>query len=259
MPSHDEPGKLYIVGTGPGSTGTMTMDAIRALKDAEYVIGNNFYLTPLARLIEGKQVIRSAMGKEVDRASQAVDLARNHVVAMVSGGDPGVYGMAGIVLEILEKSGAGIEVCVVPGVTAANAGASRLGSPLSGDFCVISLSDLLTPREIIEQRLKAAFSMGIPVVLYNPRSRGRPHNFAMAVRIASDCLPASTPLAIVKNAYRSGEEIIVTTLGEAASVDERVDMHSTVFIGGTESRIWSMGDHVKGIITQRGYHKKYVY
>ncbi len=238
----------------------MTMDAIRALRDAEYVIGNNFYLKPIAQLIEGKQVIRSAMGKEVDRASQAVDLARNHVVAMVSGGDPGVYGMAGIVLEILEKSGNGIEVCVVPGVTAANAGASRLGSPLSGDFCVISLSDLLTPREVIEKRLKAAFSMGIPVVLYNPRSRGRPHNFAMAVRIASEYLPAATPLAIVKNAYRDDEEeVIVTTLGDAASIEERVDMHSTVFIGGTESRIWSMGDHVKGIITQRGYHNKYVY
>ncbi len=259
MPSHAEPGKLYIVGTGPGSPGLMTNDAVRALGNAEYVIGNSFYLTPIAGLIEGKQVIRSTMGKEVDRASQAVDLARNHVVAMVSGGDPGVYGMAGIVLEILEKSGAGIDVEVIPGVTAANAGASRLGSPLSGDFCVISLSDLLTPLGVIEQRLEAAFSMGIPVVLYNPRSRGRPHNFAMAVRIAGKHLPASTPLAIVKNAYRSGEEIIVTTLGEAPSVEERVDMHSTVFIGGTESRIWSMEDHVKGIITQRGYHRKYLY
>jgi precorrin-3B C17-methyltransferase len=237
----------------------MTTEAIRALEEAEYVIGNNFYLTPIAELIEGKQVIRSAMGKEVDRASQAVDLARSHVVAMVSGGDPGVYGMAGIVLEILEKSGAGIEVQVIPGITAANAGASRLGSPLSGDFCVISLSDLLTPLGVIEQRLKAAFSMGIQVVLYNPRSRGRPHNFAMAVRIAGNYLPPATPLAIVKNAYRTGEEVIITTLGEASSVEERVDMHSTVFIGGTESRIWSRGDHVKGIITQRGYHRKYVY
>jgi precorrin-3B C17-methyltransferase len=259
LPSHAEPGKLYIVGTGPGSIGQMTTEAIRALEDAEYVIGNSFYLTPIAELIEGKQVIRSAMGKEVNRASQAVDLARNHIVAMVSGGDPGVYGMAGIVLEILEKSGAGIEVQVIPGITAANAGASRIGSPLSGDFCVISLSDLLTPLGVIEQRLKAAFSMGIPVVLYNPRSRGRPHNFAMAVRIAGNYLPPTTPLAIVKNAYRSGEEVIVTTLGEASSVEERVDMHSTVFIGGLESRIWSMGDHVKGIITQRGYHRKYLY
>lgn len=237
----------------------MTTDAIQAIEQAEYVIGNTFYLIPIEPLIEGKQVIRSAMGKEVDRASQAVDLARKHVVAMVSGGDPGVYGMAGIVLEILEKRGEEIDVQVIPGVTAANAGASRLGSPLSGDFCVISLSDLLTPLGIIEQRLEAVFSLGIPVVLYNPRSRGRPHNFAMAVRIAGKHLPATTPLAVVKNACRSGEEILITTLGEASSVEEHVDMHSTVFIGGTESRIWRMGEHVKGIITQRGYHRKYLY
>ena len=247
------------MGTGPGSPGQMTRDAIHAIESADYIIGNSSYLTALEPFLEGKEVIRSSMGKEVERAQQAVDLARDHVVAMVSGGDPGVYGMAGIVIEVIERSGEEIDVRVIPGVTAANAAASRVGSPLSGDFCVISLSDLLTPLQVIEQRLKAAFSMGVPVVLYNPKSRGRPHNLSLALGIAKEYHAPGTPVAIVKNAYREGEEVILTTLGEAPGIVDLVDMHSTVIIGGSESRLWRMGDHVKGIITPRGYHRKYVY
>jgi precorrin-3B C17-methyltransferase len=131
----------------------MTPRALKAIAVADYVIGNASYLDALEPLLTGKTVIRSSMGKEVERAQQAIDLARSHAVAIVSGGDAGVYGMAGIVLEVLEHSGTDIEVEVIPGVTAANAAASRVGSPLSGDFAVISLSDLLTPLEVIEQRL----------------------------------------------------------------------------------------------------------
>jgi len=199
------------------------------------------------------------MGKEVERAQQAIDLARSHVVAIVSGGDAGVYGMAGIVLEVLEHSGARIDVEVIPGVTAANAAASRAGSPLSGDFAVISLSDLLTPLGVIEQRLDAVFSVGIPLVLYNPKSRGRPHNLTVAISHARRYLPAETPVAIVRNAMRDDEEVIITTLAGMEKNEGAVDMHTTVIIGGKESRIWRMGDDVKGIITPRGYHHKYVY
>ena len=125
---------------------------------------------------------------------------------------------------------------------------------------MISLSDLLTPFEVIEQRLDAVFSVGIPVVLYNPKSRGRPHNFALAIEHARKYLSPDTPLALVKNALRDeGEETIVTTLQEVETVIDSVDMHTTVIIGGKESRIWRMGDNVKGIITPRGYHHKYVY
>lgn len=252
-------GALYIVGTGPGSPGQMTGDALQAIESAEIIIGNSSYLTALAPFLIGKKVIQSSMGKEVERAQQAVELARDHVVAMVSGGDPGVYGMASIVLEVLERSGSVIDVTVIPGVTAANAAASRVGSPLSGDFCVISLSDLLTPLPVIEQRLTAAFSMGVPVVLYNPKSRGRPHNLSRALEIAKGHHAPGTPVAVVKNAYREGEEVILTTLGEAPDIVDLVDMHSTVIIGGSESRLWRMDEHVKGIITPRGYHRKYVY
>jgi precorrin-3B C17-methyltransferase len=221
----------------------MTARALKAVARADYVLGHSSYLKPLQPLLAGKNVIASSMGKEVDRARQAIELARSHAVAIVSGGDPGVYGMAGIVLEVLEHSGEMIDVEIIPGITAANAAASRAGSPLSGDFATISLSDLLTPLEVIEKRLDAFFSVGIPVVLYNPRSRGRPHNFALAV----------------VHALRDDEETIITTLEEIEASEEKVDMHTTVIIGGSESRIWRMGDNVKGIITPRGYHRKYVY
>jgi precorrin-3B C17-methyltransferase len=252
-------GSLSIVGLGPGRREYMTARALKAIAGAEYVIGNSSYLDPLEPLLTGKNVIRSSMGKEVERAKQAIDLARSSAVAIVSGGDAGVYGMAGIVLEVLEHDGADINVEVIPGVTAANAAASRVGSPLSGDFAVISLSDLLTPLEIIEQRLDAVFSTGIPVVLYNPKSKGRPHNFAIAMEHARRYLDEGTPIAIVRNALRDGEKVIVTTLGEIETVEEAIDMHTTVIVGGRESRLWRMGEDVRGIITPRGYHNKYVY
>lgn len=260
MPSQDErQGILYIVGSGPGSPEQMTGKALQAIRDAEYILGNDSYLTPVSTLLEGKKVIRSSMGKEVERAKEAVSLAREHVVAMVSGGDPGVYGMASIVLEVAEHAGSTARIEVIPGVTAATAAASRLGSPLSGDFAVVSLSDLLTPIEVIEERLAHAFAMGIPVVLYNPRSRGRPHNFARAMEIASSYRGPATPLGLVKNAYREGEVVVVTTLGEVAGIEDQVDMHSAVIVGGSESRIWKVGENVRGIITPRGYHRKYLY
>jgi precorrin-3B C17-methyltransferase len=237
----------------------MTPRALKVIAGADYVIGNALYLDPLDPLLSGKNVIRSSMGKEVERAKQAIDLARSHAVAIVSGGDAGVYGMASIVLEVLEHSGAYIDVEVIPGITAANAAASRIGSPLSGDFAVISLSDLLTPLEVIEQRLDAVFSVGIPVVLYNPKSRGRPHNFALAIAHARKYLDAETPVAVIRNALRDGEEVIVIKLADVEKAENAVDMHTTVIIGGKESRIWRMGEDVKGIITPRGYHHKYVY
>jgi precorrin-3B C17-methyltransferase len=261
LPSHTETkkGSLAIVGIGPGRREYITPRALKAIAGADYVIGNASYLDPLEPLLSGKTVIRSSMGKEVERAQEAIKLARSHAVAIVSGGDAGVYGMAGIVLEVLEHSGADIEVEVIPGVTAANAAASRVGSPLSGDFAVISLSDLLTPFEVIEQRLDAMFSIGIPVVLYNPKSRGRPHNFSRAIEYARKYLGPETPLAVVRNALRDNEEVIITTLAGVEKVQDTVDMHTTVIIGGKESRIWRMGEDVKGIITPRGYQHKYVY
>ncbi|MDD1718090.1 MAG: precorrin-3B C(17)-methyltransferase [Methanoregulaceae archaeon] len=258
MPSRGE-GVLYVVGTGPGIPQQMTGRAIQAISDSDCVIGNAQYLDAIRELLAGKQVIRSAMGREIDRARQAVELARDRRVSLVSGGDPGVYGMAALVIEVLEQEKSPVKLEIVPGVTAANAAASCIGSPLSGDFIVLSLSDLLTPMEVIEERLDAAFAMGIPVVLYNPKSKGRPHHFARALEIALRHLPPGTPVAVVRNAYREGEEHVVSTLSEALLLDDLVDMHSTVFIGGKESRVCTLFGGARGIVTPRGYHRKYVY
>jgi precorrin-3B C17-methyltransferase len=252
-------GALVIVGIGPGSLEQMTARALKVIAGSDIVIGNDMYLDQLEPLLTGKNVIRSSMGKEVERAKTAIRLAQKRRVAIVSGGDAGVYGMAGIVLEVLEHEKAEIPVEIVPGVTAANAAAARVGSPLSGDFAVISLSDLLTPIDIIEKRLEAVFSVGIPVVLYNPKSRGRPHNLSGAISIARKYLDADTPVALIRDAYREGEEITITTVRDVDQYYMDVDMHTTVIIGGSESRIWRRGSDVKGIITPRGYHRKYVY
>lgn len=260
MPSPgDATGKLCIVGIGPGSPDYLAPRARDAIAESRYIIGNASYLDLISPLLEGKEVIRSTMGEEVERACRAVELASDHVVTIVSGGDPGVYGMAGIVLEVAAHVGTPVPIEVVPGITAATAAASLLGSPLSGDFAVISLSDLLTPGEVIESRLRAVFAIGIPVVLYNPRSRGRPDALAAALAIAGEYLPGSTPVGIVTNACRQGTSRVVTTLAECKSEIGLVSMHSTVVIGGAESWIWEEGQDGPLIITPRGYHRKYLY
>ncbi|MCX6693267.1 MAG: precorrin-3B C(17)-methyltransferase [Methanomicrobiales archaeon] len=260
MPSlHEGHGKLAIVGIGPGSYDHLTRRAEEVIRASDIVIGNASYLGSIRHLLEGKEVIESSMGEEVARARKAVELARQYVVSIVSGGDPGVYGMAGIVLEVAVREGGDVPVEVVPGVTAATAAASRLGSPLTGDFAVVSLSDLLTPKEVIERRLRGALSMGVPVVLYNPRSRGRPHNLAEAVAITQEFRSDTTPVGVVTDAYRENEEVIVTTLGRFIEWEGRVTMHSTVIIGGEESRIDRTEANGEEIITPRGYHRKYLY
>jgi precorrin-3B C17-methyltransferase len=236
----------------------MTVQAREAIISAQIVIGNGSYLDQITSLTEGKEVIRSSMGKEVERARKAVLLAQERRVAMVSGGDAGVYGMASIVFEILEKDPDPPEVEVIPGVTAAQAAAALLGSPLSGDYITLSLSDLLTPWEEVQRRLRLAFALGVPVVLYNPRSRKRQDGLLQAATIAREHLPPETPVGIVRNAFRAGQEVATTVLEEAASWAGQADMHTVVIIGGRESRIWR-NRFAEGIVTPRGYHTKYRY
>ncbi len=251
-------GTLYIVGTGPGSSDILTGLAIRVLKESDIIIGNDFYIDKIMDIISDKEIIRSKMGKEVDRAKQAVILAEEKIVSMVSGGDPGIFGMAGIVLEVAMHMNSNANIKVIPGISAANMGASLLGAPLSIDFATISLSDLLTPWDVIVKRLHAVFSVKMPVVLYNPKSRTRTTQYGEAINIALKYLPEKTPVGIVKNAAREGEEVLITTLIEAESNEDFVDMHSTVFIGGEETCIYQQGDE-QFIVTPRGYHRKYDY
>ena len=201
LQSRDNKGKLYIVSTGPGSLLQMTPRALDVLKEADCVIGNKFYLDLITPTLAEKEIITSSMGREVDRAKKALALAENRVVAMVSGGDAGIYGMASIVLEVAERSGATVPIEVVPGVTAAVSAAARLGSPLSGDYITMSLSDLLTPWEEIE-RNSTSLQMRVPVVLITPEP-GRPHNLSVAIGIARRHLPAEHRWG-GQNAYREG-------------------------------------------------------
>ena len=248
-------GKLFVVGIGPGSPEHLTLKAAQVLKDVDIIIGNGTYIDQVNHLITEQQVIRSGMGHEVERANKAVELARNNQVAMVSGGDSNVYGMAGLMLEMVQQSDQMVDIEIIPGVTAISAVASLLGAPIVTDFAVISLSDLLTSWDIIEKRLEAASEADMVISLYNPKSRNRNTNFQQAIKIIQRARANSVPVGIVRNALREEEPtVLVTTLGDALDHDDEVDMRTSVIIGNSESRIWD-----NKIITPRGYHKKYDY
>ncbi|MCO5382171.1 MAG: precorrin-3B C(17)-methyltransferase [Methanosarcina barkeri] len=252
-------GKLYIVGIGPGSVEQMTVKARDVILNAGYVLGNGTYLDQIESLLGTQEVIRSHMGKEVDRARKAVELAKIANVVMVSGGDTNVYGMAGIVLEVAEHEGLEVDIEILPGVTAILAGASMLGAPVVTDFAVISLSDLLTPWEVIEKRLNLAAEADFVMALYNPKSRKRQSNFSRAIEIIRQYKAESVPVGLVKNALRGeGEGRIVTTLGKVMEYEDWVDMSTTILVGNGDSRIWN-SQKKDFIITPRGYHKKYDY
>src|SRR3990172_2126588 len=246
-------GKLYIVGIGPGGTEHLTKRAEKVLLDSEYVIGNGTYLDQVAQVIKNKMIIRSGMGGEVERAKKAVELSREHVVSIISGGDANVYGMAGLVFEVEEKE-RDIEIEVIPGVTALSAAASLLGAPVVSDFAVVSLSDLLTPVGVIERRLKNAAEADFVIAIYNPKSRSRRDNFGKAIKIIRKYRSADIPVGIVKNATREGEAIIATTLGRIMEYNNEIDMSTLILVGNSESRLWN-----NKIITPRGYQKKYEY
>ena len=250
-----ERGKLYIIGIGPGHPDLMTVAAQKAIAESRYIVGNATYLDQIRSLLADQTIITSSMGKEVARASEALELASGKdIVSIISGGDAGIYGMAGIVLEIADKTDMDVVIKVVPGVTAANAAASILGSPITGDFAVISLSDLLTPWEDIERRLSSAAAADFVIALYNPKSRGRNTNFGRAIGIIRKQRQGSVPVGIVKNAFRDGESAVLTTLGGVLDFDDFVDMHAIIIIGNSESKLSG-----SRIITPRGYHRKYEY
>lgn len=238
-----------MVGIGPGGEEDMTPRARRALEEAEVVVGYRHYVDLLGELVAGRQVITTGMTGEVERCRRAVaEAASGKRVAVVSGGDPGVYGMAGLVLEILANWGEGDapEVEIIPGITAATAAAALLGAPLMQDFAVISLSDRLTPWEEIARRLAGAAAADFVLVLYNPKSHGRPWQLAAAKDIILRYRPPTTPVGVVRLAGRPGEEKWVTDL--AGLTELPVDMVSTVIVGNSKTRV--VGGRM---ITPRGY------
>lgn len=224
------------------------MRADEILREAEVLVGYHTYLDLVRDYFPGKVEIHSSgMKREVERARLAVSLARQgYRVAVISGGDPGVYGMAGPVLELAGAGEEPVEVEVVPGITAATAAASTLGAPLMNDFAVISLSDLLTPREVIERRLEAAARGDFVVVLYNPASRRRVDLLPRARDILLCHRGADTPAGLVRSCKRGEEQVVITSLEKLG--EEKVDMLTTVIVGNSQTVV------VNGrMVTRRGY------
>lgn len=240
---------MAVVGIGPGDLDQMSLRAYKVIKEADVIVGYKIYVDLLGDLIEGKEIISSAMTREVERCSLAIDRASSgQYVAVVSSGDPGIYGMAGITLELLEKSGLSeqVEVEIVPGISSANAAAASLGAALMHDFAVISLSDLLTPWEVIEKRLEAAARADFVTVLYNPVSKKRTEQIKKAKEIFLRFKSPQTAVGIVRNAKRGNEEIIRTDLEHF--LEYPIDMFTVVLIGNCNSYQTS-----KFMITPRGY------
>lgn len=249
---------LYIVGTGPGATSHLTDAARQAIAASGIIIGYDNYVELVRPLLEGKQVISTGMMQEVQRCREAIRLAREgESVALVSGGDSGIYGMAGLVLELVEMDTAQnpdlppLDIRVIPGISAVQAAAALLGAPLMHDFAVISLSDLLTPWNLIKSRLEAAARADFVVAIYNPRSKNRRTQIEEAQSILLAHRQPDTPAGIVRNACRDGQTVVVTTLGRL--LDHEIDMTSIVLVGNASSFIDTAGR----IVTPRGYAGKY--
>lgn len=255
--------KLFVVGFGSGEKKFMTQQAVTALEQSDLVIGYTTYVEILKKDFPDLHYLSTPMKKEVDRCQMAVQEALRHqTVALVSSGDSGIYGMAGILLEIVHKMQLenqdlnNLEIEIVPGITAASLAASALGAPLMHDFAVISLSDLLTPLDLIYKRISCVAQADFVICLYNPRSRTRTEYLAHSAELIMQYQSPDTPVGIVRNAGRSSDQKIwTTTLRELK--DQPVDMFCVVIIGNSQSYLQEQagnpGNSGIYMITPRGY------
>lgn len=252
-------GQLLIVGTGPGSDGWMTAEAESGVAAATDLVGYTLYLDILAARADGKIRHDYQLGEEVDRVRAALNIAATgKTVALVSSGDPGIYAMATLAFELLETGDRSdwrrVAVQVCPGISALQAAAARSGAPLGHDFCTISLSDLLTPWDAIERRLRAAAHGDFVVAFYNPVSRRRTWQLGKAREILLAARPESTPVVIARNLGRDGEQVRIVTLGTLDPAD--IDMLTVVLVGSSETRAVARGDGRHWVYTPRGYAGK---
>ena len=238
--------KLYVVGIGPGAYEKMTIEAAEALKKSDVIIGYTVYVDLVKDHFPGKEFLTTPMKKEVDRCVLAFEEARKgKTAAMICSGDAGVYGMSGLMYEV-GVNYQEVELEIIPGVTAATGGAAILGAPLIHDFCLISLSDLLTPWEKIEARLLAAAQADFVVCLYNPSSKKRHDYLEKACDLMMQYKAPETVCGIVGNIGRDGEAMKVMTLEELKTT--KVDMFTTVFVGNSQTK------NINGkMVTPRGY------
>ena len=238
--------KLYIIGIGPGGEEDFTLGMIRALEACEVIVGYKPYLNYIKNYTDGKEIYTTGMKSEIERCKMALASAEaGKTTAMVSTGDAGLYGMAGPLLELAEGKDIAIEI--IPGISANFAAASRIGAPIMHDMVTISLSDLMTPLDLIKKRMRLAAQGDFVICLYNPRSKGRPHYLKEAMAILrEEGYEDTRPVAMVKHARREGEEKIITTVGDLD--DSFCDMNTIVIVGNKETYVQ------EGVmITPRGY------
>ncbi|MBG9549111.1 precorrin-3B C(17)-methyltransferase [Cytobacillus firmus] len=248
-------GKIFVVGFGPGDREHITKRAVDALQQSDCIIGYKTYVDLIETHVTASSIVSTGMTEEVSRAQDAVKRAEaGQIVSVISSGDSGVYGMAGLVYEVLIELGwkeeEGIEVEIVPGISAINSCASLLGAPVMHDSCTISLSDHLTPWTVIEKRIEAAGMADFVIALYNPKSGRRTRQIVEAQRILLKYRSPDTPVGLVKSAYRENQNVILTTLAEM--LDHDIGMLTTVVIGNSSTFFYD-----NKIITPRGYQRKY--
>lgn len=238
--------KLYVVGIGPGGRENMTFKAVDTIKECDVIVGYTPYIEYLGDLVDGKELFSTGMKGEIERCKIAIDKVREGKnTAIISTGDSGLYGMAGPILELAKD----IDVEIIPGVTAAFSAASELGSPIMHDYASISLSDLMTPWNVIEKRIDKAAEADFVITIYNPKSRGRKTHLERAVEIIATYRDGKTPVGIVRNSGRMDTDIIITTLD---SIDyESVDMLCVLIVGNSNTYIRD-----DKIVTPRGYEIK---
>ena len=236
-------GKLYVIGIGPGGLEHMTLRAKDAIEESNIIIGYNKYIDMIKPIVEDKELFSTGMRGEESRCRKALELSKeNNIVALISTGDSGIYGMAGLILQMKEDE----NVEIIPGVTASSAAGSVVGAPLMHDNCNISLSDLMTPYDLIKKRVRNAADADMVISLYNPRSKGRSEHLANAFKIMGEFKDGSTPVGIVKDVGREDQEKFICTFD---TMDfERVDMTTMVIIGNKSTYI-----HDDLMITPRGY------
>lgn len=238
--------KLYVIGLGPGGRENMTLRAVDTIKKCDVIVGYKPYLEYVEDLIEGKQIFSTGMRGEIERCEYAIsEVEKGKNTAIISTGDAGLYGMAGPILELAKN----IEVEIVPGVTAAFSAASELGSPIMHDYASISLSDLLTPWDVILKRVDKAAEADFVITMYNPRSKGRKDHLEKAIELIRKHRSDDTPVGFVRNSGRPNTEVWIEKLGE---IDyEKVDMMTVVIVGNSNTY---MKDGK--MVTPRGYEIK---
>lgn len=253
----DSKGILYVVGIGPGAERHATPAALNAIAESQLVVGYTTYIKLIRHLLEGKEIVKTGMTEEIGRARAAIERARDGAtVALISSGDAGVYGMAGLVFQVLKEMGwtrgDSPELRIIPGMTALNSCASLVGAPLVHDFCSISLSDLLTPWSVIARRIEAAASADFVIGLYNPASGRRTQQIVDAQAIIRRHRESSTPVALVKSAYRHMQHVVLTDLDNF--LDYEIGMLTTVLVGSSNTFVFE-----GYMVTPRGYTNKYTF